>query len=380
VVVCGPGPWFRLWLIVCNVYAIPIVGFPRIAVLGAGPGGLAAAAGLASRDHDVALFNRTRPRLEPILDRGGVAMEGDDVNVFVPLPFVTTDIKEAMANAEVVLMAVPAFAQRPLLELCLPHLRPGSTLVLLSGSAGSLEAADLIRKTKLDWDDVLIGETVTLPLAARMLGPDKIRVKSPYSPRVAAFPGRNIDRLAPALEPLFKLTPRPNVLDPGLNNPNFLIHPGPMLVNYAAVERAEGQLSLMNEGMTPGALRLLDAVDEEKMALQKSLDLEVVPIDDLYRELGSGPEAYRHEGEPYRIVDRIWDRYVTEDVPYGTVLYSSLGRLLDVPTPVSDSLNSVFCVLEETNFWSEGRTLERLGIEGMNREALLHYVETGERY
>lgn len=348
-------------------------------MLGAGPGGLAAAAGLAGRGHAVTLFNRTPARLEPVLERGGVDMEGDDVDEFVSLPFITTDIEEATAHADIVLTAVPAYAQRTLLELSLPHLRPGSALVLLSGSAGSLEAAHLMRERGLSWDDVLLGETVTLPLAARMLGPAKIRVKAPYSPRVAALPGRNIDRLTSLLEPLFELTPRPNVLDPGLNNPNFLIHPGPMLVNYAAVERADGQLSLMNEGMTKGALRLLDAVDEEKMALQKALDLQIVPIDDLYRELGSGPEAYRHPGEPYKIPDRIWDRYITEDVPYGIVLYSSLGRLLGVPTPICDSINSVFCVLEERDFWSEGRTLARLGIEGMDRGALLHYLETGER-
>ena len=61
------------------------------------------------------------------------------------------------------------------------------------------------------------------------------------------------------------------MLDPGLNNPNFMMSPAPMLLNYAAVERADGMLSIMNEGMTKGVLRCLDAVDAEKMALQKAL-------------------------------------------------------------------------------------------------------------
>ena len=115
-----------------------------------------------------------------------------------------------------------------------------------------------------------------------------------------------------------------------------MIHPAPMLLNYAAIERQDGYLSIMNEGMTPGVLRLLDAVDEEKMALQRALGLDVVCIDDLYRETGSGPHVYRVQGEPFNLRDRIWDRYITEDVPYGSVLYSALGRLLDVPTPVND--------------------------------------------
>jgi len=33
------------------------------------------------------------------------------------------------------------------------------------------------------------------------------------------------------------------------------------------------------------------------------------------------------------------DRYVTEDVPYGLVLLSTLGRSLDIPTPITDALS-----------------------------------------
>jgi opine dehydrogenase len=152
-----------------------------------------------------------------------------------------------------------------------------------------------------------------------------------------------------------------------------------MLLNYAAVERADGYLSLMNEGMTDGVLRVLDAVDAEKMALQKALGLDVVTIDDLYRETGSGPHVYRSQGEPFELRDRIWDRYITEDVPYGTVLYSSLGNLLGVPTPVSTGINHVISAADARDYWATGRTVETLGIAGLSRDGLLHYLETGER-
>jgi opine dehydrogenase len=135
----------------------------------------------------------------------------------------------------------------------------------------------------------------------------------------------------------------------------------------------------MNEGMTPGTLRLLDAIDAEKMALQRVLGLDVVPIDDLYRETGSGPHVYRSPGEPFGLRDRIWDRYVTEDVPYGTVMYSSLGDLLGVPTPASDSTNTILSVVDQTDYWAQGRTAEKLGLAGLTREQVLEYLQTGER-
>ncbi|MCA9908261.1 MAG: NAD/NADP octopine/nopaline dehydrogenase family protein, partial [Anaerolineae bacterium] len=107
--------------------------------------------------------------------------------------------------------------------------------------------------------------------------------------------------------------------------------------------------------------------------------LDVVPIDDLYRETGSGPQVYRHKGEPFGLRDRIWNRYIYEDVPYGTVLYSSLGQLLGVPTQVSDGINTILSVVEQVDFWKTGRTVETLHLDGLDRDQLLHYLETGER-
>jgi len=306
-------------------------------------------------------------------------MEADGLDEFAPIPTVTTNVEQAVVGADLILIVVPAYGQRTMLELCTPHLRPGQALVLLSGSLGSLEAVDVMRRQGLDLDEVLLGETVTLPLAARKLSETRLRLKAPYRPRVAGFPGRNGERLKRVLDPVFDLTLKPNVLETGLNNPNFIVHPAPMLLNHAAVDRADGRLSLLNEGMTTGAMRLMDAVDAEKMALQKTLDLEVISIDDLYRENGAGPEHFRGKGENYGVRDRIWDRYVTEDVPYGTVMFSSLGRMLGVPTRICDAINTIFCALEDTDVPCEGRTAERLGINGMDRDGLLRYVETGER-
>jgi opine dehydrogenase len=206
-----------------------------------------------------------------------------------------------------------------------------------------------------------------------------VKIVEPSSVRGAAFPGSRTDELVERLHGVVALFARPNVFDPGLNNPNFLIHPAPMLLNYAAVERADGYLSIMNEGMTPGVLRCLDAVDAEKMALCTALGIEPIDIDSLYRELGSGPHVYRVQGEPFGHRDRIWPRYIDEDVPYGTVLMSSLGQQIGVPTPVCDAINDVLSVAEGIDFWKIGRTVEKMGLAGMSVNEMCHFVDTGER-
>ncbi|MEE8162073.1 MAG: NAD/NADP octopine/nopaline dehydrogenase family protein, partial [Acidobacteriota bacterium] len=129
--------------------------------------------------------------------------------------------------------------------------------------------------------------------------------------------------------------------------------------------------------MTDGALRCMDALDAEKMALQEALGLQPISIDDLYIELGSSPAIYREPGENFGIKDRIWKRYVTEDVPYGTVLFSSLGKLLGVPTPVSDGINTLLSVVEETDFYAQGRTVEKLGLAGLAADEIGYFLQHG---
>lgn len=350
----------------------------RVAILGAGPGGVAGAAALSRRGFEVSLFNRSRERIGPLIEAGGVSIEGDLGDEFVPIATITTDIEDAVAGRQLVMCFTPAYGQRPIAELSGPHLDAGAIFLLASGSAGSLEVAQAFAEAGIDvLDDVLLGETLTLPQSARMTGPDRVRVRLPASVRLAAFPACNAERLYAALDGVIKFRPSPNVLDTGVNNVNFLIHPAPMLLNYAAVERADGFLSIMNEGMTDGVLRCMDALDEEKMALARALGLEPASIDDLYQETGSGPEVYRRKGEPFGLRDRIWPRYVAEDTPYGTVMLSSLGAQLGVPMPVCDSINTLLSVVERTDFWATGRTVETLGLAGMSAAEMTTFLHTG---
>lgn len=352
-----------------------------IAVLGAGPGGLGTAAVLARRGLDVSVYNRSRETLAAVIERGGVETEGSLGDGFVPLPQVGSDPEPALRGRSVFLIAVPAYGQIPMLRTAIPYLGEGSTVLFLSGSCASLEAVAVLAEAGLDpRGGPLLGETFSLPQSGRMVGPAKVRIRIPGSRiRAAAFPGRRTEELVRRLDGILSLYPRPNVLDPGLHNPNFLIHPAPMLLNYAAVERAQGALSIMNEGMTPGVLRCLDAVDAERCAVAAAYGLDPIPVDDIYREIGSSPDVYRKPGEPFGLKDRIWPRYVEEDVPYGTVLISSLGDLAGVPTPVCDGINHILSVVEQKDFWSIGRTAARLGLEGMDAAQVREYVTSGER-
>ncbi len=71
------------------------------------------------------------------------------------------------------------------------------------------------------------------------------------------------------------------------------------------------------------------------------------------------------------------DRFVTEDVPYGLVLLSTLGRLLDIPTPVADAIVNLCEASNRADYRAEGRGVDELGLAGMRVAQVRTFLEKG---
>jgi opine dehydrogenase len=93
----------------------------------------------------------------------------------------------------------------------------------------------------------------------------------------------------------------------------------------------------------------------------------------MYEAIEATP-GYRGVKAPPTLVHR----YLLEDVPMSLVPMSSLGDLLDVPTPTIDSMIQLACVLNGTDYWKEGRTVDKLGLSGMSVEQIRSLVLKGE--
>ena len=94
-----------------------------IAVLGAGHGGLAAAADLGLRGYEVRLHARRRETLDPIIEQGGVDVVGVQEGL-VPVPVLTTDVAEAVAGADLIMLVVPSVAHEHYAKELAPLLSP----------------------------------------------------------------------------------------------------------------------------------------------------------------------------------------------------------------------------------------------------------------
>ena len=70
-------------------------------------------------------------------------------------------------------------------------------------------------------------------------------------------------------------------------------------------------------------------------------------------------------------------KFITEDVPTGLMPMGALGAAAGVNTPAINALVEVVRCMTGKDFAAEGRTLERLGLNGMNRDQIRRVLEEG---
>ena len=113
----------------------------RYTVIGAGHGGKAMAADLAAKGFAVSLYNRTAERINEIVACGTIDLEYEDgISRCCPLTLATSEMGEAIEEADVIMVVAPASAHRDVAHGCAPHLRDGQIVILNPGrTGGSLE-------------------------------------------------------------------------------------------------------------------------------------------------------------------------------------------------------------------------------------------------
>src|SRR3954470_20679792 len=103
----------------------------RVAVLGAGNGGLASAFDFAQHGHEVSLFNVPEfgANLVAVDAAGGVTASGD-LQGFAPIRYAGHDPAEALAGAELVVLVGPAYSTEPLAAVAGPYLADGMAVLV----------------------------------------------------------------------------------------------------------------------------------------------------------------------------------------------------------------------------------------------------------
>jgi opine dehydrogenase len=361
----------------------------KVTILGAGSGASAAAVDLSIRGFDVTLCSSypadIKGRILSSSRRGGVEYSG--VLGEGSLALKTSTDEYAVASADVVMIVTLAQGYAYYAERCSRLFRKDQ-LVFLNPAylGGSLSFARTVRSK--GGERIRLCEFNNLPYICRLIAPVHVRIfQKSRLILFSSFPSDENEGNLQIIKELYPaITPVDSILETGMMNPNMVVHPAGMILNAGWIEASQGNFRFYNEGCTSSVSRMIEAVDEERMRICNALGVKTMSIGEYYIQNGYSNSMSKriHEvllaSEPNRNLQApstLDHRYITEDVPYGLVPLSCLGKIAKMASTTIDSLILLASRMIKRDFFNEGLTSEKMGISEMNVAQLRQYLHDG---
>jgi opine dehydrogenase len=361
-----------------------------VVVLGGGNTAFSVAAKLALEGREVCLWEAPEQAasIEPIRERRRVRLTGVGGEGLADIECVTTDAAAALARGRLLVAPVPSYAHRAFGTHLLPHLTDEHTLALTPGNLGSLALARWLaqRGKPPGSGGPLLAESDTAPYVCRKLAPDHAHIWGVVPAMgIGVFPAHRTGEALEALRACFPgIQPYPHALAAGLGAMNPVVHPAGVLMNAGRIEHSRGEFYFYEEGVTPGVVRTIEALDSERRSLGAALGVELLPVAEAFHAAGFGPKGdlwATINGSrmltQLRAPGSLQTRWLSEDVPYGLRTWAELGERIGVAMPVARALVTLADTVMGVDSWQAGRSLQDLGIDRMGRDELLRYLEGG---
>lgn len=345
----------------------------KVAILGSGNGGCAAAVDWSLAGHEVRLFDFEKfpSAIAEISKNGGIYAEGN-LKGFAPVTYCGHDIKKTIEGADLILAVGPSYSTEPFAKAVKEYIKGEQIYIVCPGSCGGALITKKIFSDNEEASKCIIGETSTLPYAARNIKPGTVMVylKLKGGLLMSALPSSQADKAIKAFRTVYPFTIKAkNVIQTMLQNANPIIHPSVMMLNAGLVERTGGDFYFYEEGVTPVVGKLIKALDIERIKIGAALGVEIIPdveIGALQGYMTDTSYEYGYANAPgfkgIKSPSTLDNRYLNEDVGYGLVFMSDLAKKLGIEVPEIDSVIDITSVLMERDYRREAlRTLDTLG-------------------
>jgi opine dehydrogenase len=360
----------------------------KIAVLGGGNGSFAAAGDFCLQGHHVRLWRRdARSAMEHRTAGSRVCVKDSKGCHEVELALVTTDISEAIRDAELILCPAPAFAQHDIANLLAPHFADGQVVFLPPATFGSVIFATAARNAG-NRASVSFAETGTLPWLARKHGPYEvaITVRAKRLP-VGVFPERQAKHALEVIGRAFPdaIEPCGDALSGALMNAGPILHPPLIVMNAGPIEHFE-RWDIHKEGTQTSIRRVTDALDAERIAVREAFGYGAPHFPLAHHYASEGEQWMYGRGSHDQLTDSgDWrerlilteHRYMQEDLRLGLAFLVSVAELGGVATPLAKSFLAIGGAICGEDFTNGGRTLASLGLGGLGRRELLTFLREG---
>ena len=353
-----------------------------VTILGAGNVALANAAYLSAQGHQVRIWSALDDERAALAEAKAVQASGALSGAFPVAVF--DEVEETLNGSAIVSICAPVFAHRTLMEAAAPFLNPAQAVVV--HPVAGLSSLLLVRLLHARNVSATIIDLSTSLMTCRKSSPTSVEIlRVKRTIEMAAIPSRAgagaQSLLASIYGDRFRLVS--NALEISLGNHNPVYHVAPMLCNLSRAERQEDWT--IWDCITPGVARLIELVDDERMAVVAAFGFEGASVETYFREAhgaegGDLNEIFRSMSRKLKgpIGPQGFDhRFITEDVPYGLVFFHSLGQAVGVPMPLTQTLIDLCTHLYDRDFVAEGHTLEALGLAAKSPSEILDQISSG---
>jgi opine dehydrogenase len=284
------------------------------------------------------------------------------------------------------MVVVPSSAHADIAKACAPYLADGQIVVLHPGrTCGAIEFSKVIRDNGCA-ADVTIAEAETFIYASRSDGPAQARIfRIKEAVPLAALPSSRNSLVLDLIRQVYpQFIDGGNVLQTGMNNMGAIFHPALTILNSGWIETTHGDFQFYIDGVTSSVARVLESLDRERVTVAASIGIRArtgmewlklsydAVGEDLNEAIHNQPGYYGINAPP-----TLNHRYIFEDVPMSLVPIASLGQRYGVAVSGIDAIIKLASIIHRTDYWRRGRTIEKLGINNLSTDELIHYVTEG---
>lgn len=350
----------------------------KIAIVGSGNGAVTAAVDMTHQGHEVKLYcrNASIEKFDKAIEQGGFHFHNEGEESFVNFTQVSDDIEEVISDAEIIQVIIPSTFIEYYARIMAPFINENQIIFFnMAAAMGSARFINVLEDEHLEVRPHF-AEVNSLTYGTRV-DFDNAVVDLSVNVRKLYFSSFYQDQLSDDFEKVETIYPcivkEENLWKTNLENGNPEVHPGPTLLNVGRIDYS-GDFSLYKEGITKHTVRLLHAVELERLSLGRRLGFELQTAKEA--RIQRGYLERNDEDEPLNRLfnespvfsqipgpNKVKNRYLTEDIAYGLVLWSSLGREIGVETPNIDAIIVIASTILERDFFEEGLTIDELGRE-----------------
>ena len=319
-------------------------------VIGGGNIGTLMAAEMAAKGHEVTVYTSKPERWNKEID---VYDPQDHKLLTGSISKITSDMQEALSEAEIIWITMPSQVFAELGKKMLPYVRSGQYIGVVPGSGG----AEFAFRHLIDIGCVLFGlQRVHSIARLKEYGKSVYMLGRKSKLEIGAIPADASVKVKPVLESMFDMpcTSLPNYLSVTLTPSNPILHTTRLYSMFQ--DYKEGVVYPRNflfyEEWDMDSAEWLIACDAELQALCDVIPMELKAVKSLRKYYESynaeammqklkSIDAFKGLTSPMKQVEGGWipdldSRYFVADFPYGLKIIKDIAKLFEVPTPHID--------------------------------------------